>query len=85
MSFAVATFRSFFGMLVSGAVIIIVMIPFSFWLFEYGVWLNFAIALVIIQLHQMAAEYREMLQTLHAKEQSNENKPTFLKKLGLSK
>ena len=42
-----ALFSSFFGMLISGAVIIIVMVPFSFWLFEYGVWLNFAIALVI--------------------------------------
>ena len=70
MSLAFARFSSFFGMLASGAVIIIVMIPFSFWLFEYGVWLNFAIALVIIQLHQMAAEYREMLQTHYAKEQS---------------
>jgi len=71
MSSAIAIFRSsFFGMLISGAVIIIVMIPLSFLLFEYGVWLNFAIALVIIQLHQIAAEYGEMVQTHYAKEQS---------------
>jgi CHASE2 domain-containing sensor protein len=68
MSLAFALFSSFFGMLISGVVIIIVMVPFSFWLFEYGVWLDFAIALVIVQLNEMAMAYRELLQMLDIKE-----------------
>jgi CHASE2 domain-containing sensor protein len=56
MSWAFACFTpSFYGMLVSGLVIILVMMPVSFVVFKYGVWLDFAIPLIAVQLHRMAA------------------------------
>jgi CHASE2 domain-containing sensor protein len=60
MSLAFAWFNSFWGMLVSGAIIIIILLPASFMLFKYGVWLDFAIPLIAVQLHQMAAEFEEV-------------------------
>jgi CHASE2 domain-containing sensor protein len=59
MSLAFARFHSFWGMLVSGTIIILVLLPASFMLFKYGVWLDFAIPLIAVQLHQMAAEFEE--------------------------
>ena len=59
MSLAFAWFSSFWGMLVSGLVIIVVMLPISFLAFKYGVWLDFAVPLIAVQLHQMAAEFEE--------------------------
>lgn len=62
MSLAFVYFKSFYGMLVSGIVIIIGMIPVTFWLFEYGVWLDFAIPLIAVQIHYMHARYEELQQ-----------------------
>ena len=59
MSLAFAWFTSFWGMLVSGLVIITVLLPVSFFAFKYGVWLDFAVPLIAVQLHQMAAEFEE--------------------------
>ncbi|MGR9088472.1 MAG: CHASE2 domain-containing protein [Gammaproteobacteria bacterium] len=59
MSLAFAGFDSFLGMLVSGATIILALLPVSFVVFRYGVWLDFAIPLVAVQLHQMAEEFQE--------------------------
>jgi len=55
MSLAFACFTSFYGMLFSGLLIILVMMPISFGLFQAGVWLDFAIPLLAVQLHRMAA------------------------------
>jgi CHASE2 domain-containing sensor protein len=55
MSLAFACFTSFYGMLFSGLLIILVMMPISFWLFQAGIWLDFAIPLLAVQLHRMAA------------------------------
>ncbi len=60
MSLAFVYFKSFYGMLVSGILIIIGMIPFTFWLFKYGVWLDFAIPLMAVQIHYMHARYEEL-------------------------
>jgi len=57
MSLAFTRFNSFYGMLVSGVFVIVVMIPLSFWLFQYGWWLDFAIPLLAVQLHRMAAVF----------------------------
>jgi CHASE2 domain-containing sensor protein len=66
MSLVFAYFdKSFYGMLVSGIVIIIGMIPFTFWLFEYGVWLDFAIPLIAVQIHYMHARYEELQHHQH--------------------
>ncbi len=55
MSLAFACFTSFYGLLFSGLLIILVMMPISFGLFQAGVWLDFAIPLLAVQLHRMAA------------------------------
>ncbi len=57
MSLAFTRFNSFYGMLLSGLFVIVVMIPLSFWLFKYGWWLDFAIPLIAVQLHRMAAVF----------------------------
>lgn len=59
MSIAFAVFNSFWGMVVSGLVIIVLLVPVTFYVFKFGVWLDFAIPLVAVQLHQLAAEFEE--------------------------
>jgi CHASE2 domain-containing sensor protein len=59
MSLMFAWLSSFWGMLVSGVLIIFLLLPLSFWFFKQGVWLDFAIPLIAVQLHQMAAECEE--------------------------
>ncbi|RKZ90816.1 MAG: hypothetical protein DRR19_09025 [Candidatus Parabeggiatoa sp. nov. 1] len=57
ISLVFAYFKNvFFGNVISVVLIIILMVPFSLWLFEYGVWLNFAITLLILELFQKAIE-----------------------------
>jgi CHASE2 domain-containing sensor protein len=62
MSLAFARFNSFWGMVISGGVIILLLLPFSFWFFRFGVWLDFAIPLMAVQLHQIAAEFEENIE-----------------------
>ncbi|MEK8017458.1 MAG: CHASE2 domain-containing protein [Candidatus Parabeggiatoa sp.] len=61
MSFLLTYFDSFWGMTLSGLGIILIIMPISFWFFEYGIWLNFAIPLLIVQWRQMAADYEEAI------------------------
>lgn len=59
MSLAFTRFSSFWGLLLSGGLIISLLLPISFVLFRYGVWLDFAIPLLAVQFYQMAVEFRE--------------------------
>ena len=59
MSFVFARFDSFWATLIGSTAIIVVMLPISFWLFKEGVWLDFAIPLIGVQLHQMHASFEE--------------------------
>lgn len=59
MSLAFACFESFWGMVISGAVIILWLLPLSFVVFRFGVWLDFAIPLIAVQLHQLAEQFHE--------------------------
>lgn len=59
LSLAFAWFRSFYGMLFSGVLVIAVLLPLSFRLFEYGIWLDSAIPLIVIQLHRMAQRFEK--------------------------
>lgn len=59
MSLAFARFSSFWGLLLSGGFIVLLLLPASFVLFRYGVWLDFAIPLLAVQLYQMVVEFRE--------------------------
>jgi len=61
MSFLFSRFDSFLGVTLSGLAIIIFILPVSFWWFKYGVWLDFAIPLLIVQWRQMAANYEEAI------------------------
>lgn len=58
MSITFAYFNSFWGMVLSGGFIFTMLLPISFMLFRYGVWLDFAIPLIAVQLHQMAVEFK---------------------------
>ncbi|GEM_PF-1158707 len=59
MAWAFARFNSMSGALVSGGLIILVLAPVSFYLFKFGVWVDFAIPIIGMQLHQMVAQYEE--------------------------
>jgi len=59
MSLAFAWFDSFWGMVVSGTLIILALLPLSFVAFRYGVWLDFAIPLAAVQLHQTVEGFQE--------------------------
>ncbi|NEV61611.1 CHASE2 domain-containing protein [Thiorhodococcus minor] len=58
MSLLFARFDSFWGSLLSGAIVIGLLLPLSLWLFDSGYWLSFALPLLAIQLHQMAGELK---------------------------
>lgn len=51
-------FSSFFGMLVSGIVIISILLPMSVVFFEYGIWLDFALPLLAVVLHRMIEDFK---------------------------
>lgn len=54
-------FRSFWGMVASAVSVLVVLMPLSLWLFNYGVWLDFALPLIAVQLHEIAAAFEEKL------------------------
>jgi len=60
MAWAFARFNSMLGTFVSGGLIILVLAPVSFYLFKFGVWVDFAIPIIGMQLHQMVAQYEEV-------------------------
>lgn len=60
ISLTFAYFKSFWGMIISGTVIILILLPSSIILLSYGLWLDYAIPLLAVQLHQMAAEFEEV-------------------------
>ncbi len=67
MSFVFAYFKNILlGNLISVALIIILMMPLSFLLFKYGVWLNFAITLLILELFQKAIDNRELVNEIRS-------------------
>ena len=67
MSLVFAYFKNvFLGNLLSVALIILLMVPLSFLLFEYGVWLNFAITLLILELFQKAIDHRELVNEIRS-------------------
>ncbi|SEP70220.1 CHASE2 domain-containing protein [Nitrosomonas ureae] len=59
MSWAFARYNSMKGTLVTGTVIIIILLPLSFYFFKYGLWIDFAVPLLGMQFHQFIAQYEE--------------------------
>lgn len=54
-----ARFNSFVGMALSAAAVMALLAPLGLILFDKGVWLNFALPTVVVQIHQVVAEFRE--------------------------
>jgi hypothetical protein len=52
-------FTSFAGTVIAGFVIILLLLPTSFWLFHAGVWFEFAIPLTGVLLHHLYADLEE--------------------------
>lgn len=59
MTFFFMWFNSFWGMLLSGGVIIVLLLPASILAFRYGVWLDFAIPLAAVQIHRLIEEFKK--------------------------
>jgi hypothetical protein len=60
MSLVFALMSSFWGMVVSSVAVVIALLPLSFLFFRTGVWLDFAIPLMAVQVQQFAAEFKEL-------------------------
>jgi hypothetical protein len=68
MTIAFSRFSSFWGMAISGGAIIVLLLPLSFFFFRSGIWIDFAIPLFAVQLHQMASEFERHRQDRIKKE-----------------
>ncbi|MBS0424436.1 MAG: CHASE2 domain-containing protein [Proteobacteria bacterium] len=65
ISWAFAQFHSMLAALIIGILILLILVPISFGLFKYGVWVDFALPLLGIQMHQMFEQYKERIVLLH--------------------
>ena len=46
------------GVVVAGAVILVVLTPISFFFFKYGLWVDFSLPLLAMVVHRAVVEYR---------------------------
>jgi len=60
MSMVFARLSSFISYLVASALVLILLVPFSFLMFRSGVWVDFALPLLAVQLHEFAAEFESI-------------------------
>lgn len=60
MSWLFTRSGSFVAMLLSGGVIIFLLLPITIALFRYGVWLDFALPLLVVQFYRMATNFDEL-------------------------
>jgi hypothetical protein len=59
LSISFSVWNSFWGMIIVGFIIIVAWVPLSVWLFGYGLWFDFALPLVAIQLYQIGVDFEE--------------------------
>lgn len=59
MAVAFTAFSSFWASVVCGSAIIVVVVPASLLLFRSGIWLDFAVPLLAVELHQAYEELKE--------------------------
>ncbi len=57
MSLAFSYFRKLTATVIINAVVILVLMPISYFLFRYGIWFDFAAPLLGMQVHQIVAEF----------------------------
>lgn len=61
MAYAFAHFGSLLGVMFTGAFVILLLIPLSFYFFHYGVWLDLAGPILGMQLHYAIADYEDAI------------------------
>ncbi|SFO05769.1 sensor domain CHASE2-containing protein [Formivibrio citricus] len=61
MSLIFARWRSLAGAVITYVLIVAAMLPLSLWLFKAGMWLDFALPLLAVQLHQVAKSFHERI------------------------
>lgn len=59
MAWAFAKFNSLRATLISGLVLVVGLLPLSYWLFKFGIWVDFAVPIVAMQFHQLLAKRAE--------------------------
>ncbi len=59
MSWAFARFGSMQATIIVATKVVIILAPVSFFLFKFGIWVDFVVPLIGIELHQVVAEYEE--------------------------
>ncbi len=57
-AWAFSRFTSLVAITVAGVIIIVALVPVSFYFLKYGLWIDFAIPLFAMVIHQTVAEYR---------------------------
>lgn len=60
MAYAFARFDSLRAVLFSGISVILILVPASFWLFRYGIWIDLAAPILGMQAHDLWADIEEM-------------------------
>lgn len=61
MSYLFARLDFFWGSLLASMAVILLLLPLSLWALDLGLWLSFAIPLVAVQIHQLAAQLEAVL------------------------
>lgn len=59
MSWAFARFSSYLGAITTTVMIMVILVPISFYFFKYGLWVDLAAPILGMQLHQIVAKYEE--------------------------
>ena len=57
MTILFARLSSFLGYLVASAFVLALLVPVSFLMFRSGVWVDFALPLLVVQIHEFVAEF----------------------------
>lgn len=60
MSLVFAWLDSFPALLAASAFVLMLLVPVSFLMFRYGVWVDFALPLLAVQLHEFTAEFESI-------------------------
>jgi hypothetical protein len=69
-----ARLNSFFSYLLCSIVVLIGLVPISFMMFASGVWVDFALPLVAVQLREFASEFESIQWTFWKRKRSQASK-----------
>jgi CHASE2 domain-containing sensor protein len=57
---------TYLAKIVSGVVVLVVLLPLTFSMFKYGLWLDFALPLLGVQLHELVARVKSSAMIDHS-------------------